>query len=302
MDSLYNVASSQHGLVTRTQLRDQGFHRNRIARWVQTGQLTRIYSKVFALPGSTATIERGLLARVLETGTDATISHTTAAWMWGIAGYEPTPVHVVVSRENRHHHHLPWRVHQFTGLPPGHRRTVRDIPTTSPALTMLHLAQVVGRQRLERAIDNAWSLGLITDTDLEKLDRELAVQGRNGIVAVRDATEERGADWVPPQSNIESRFMQLLGPHLASEFECQVPIEGEQWNARVDFLHRPSRTIIEIQSERYHTSLTDSAADTERRGRLQQAGYRVIEVWDNELFGDPETVMDRVLTAIRSVA
>lgn len=301
MDSLYVIASSQYGLVTRAQLHGQGFNRNRITRWVQTGRLTRIYSKVFALPGSAPTPERAVLSRVLETGTSALVSHTTAAWVWGIAGYGPEPVHVVVPRHNRQHAHLPWHVHQFSAPLAEHRRLVRSIPTTSPALTMLHLAQVVGQQRLERAIDNAWSLGLIAGSDLGSLDDQLAIQGRNGIVAVREAAEQRGFDWVPPQSNLESRFMTLFGA-VADEFDRQVPMEGERWSARVDFLHRASRTIVEIQSERYHTSLTDAAADTLRRSRLEEKGYRVVEVWDNELFTSPDLVIDRVLTAIRSVA
>lgn len=301
MNTLYTTAADQHGLITLDQLHAHGFNRNRIARWVTSGQLTRIYARVFALPGSTDTRRRGLLARVFETGTDATISHTTAAWMWGIAGYGPSPVHIVVTRHNRHHQHLPWQVHQFTGLPAEHRRMLDNIPTTSPALTMLHLAQIVSPPRLERAIDNAWSLGLLTGEDLRRLDEEAAIQGRNGIVALREATERRGPDWVPPQSNLESRFMQLLG-YLGNEFERQVPMEGERWSARVDFLHRPSGTVVEIQSERYHTALSDAEADATRRARLEDAGLRVVEIWDNELFRNPDVVVDRVINAIRSAA
>jgi very-short-patch-repair endonuclease len=298
---LLALADQQYGLLTRTQLRAHGFDRNRTARWVRSGKLTPVQTNVLALAGSTAGSRRDLLAKVLETGSDATVSHTTAAWLWGIAGFTRDPVHIVVSRQSRHHHHLPWAVHQFTGILDAYQRTVHRIPTTSPALTMLHLAQVVGQQRLDRAIDNAWSLRLLTGEDLIRLDEDLAVQGRNGIVALREAARKRGPDWIPPQSNIESRFMSLLGP-TGDEFERQVPITGSGWNARVDFLHRASRTVVEIQSERYHTSLTDRESDRRRRDRLEEAGYRVMEVWDDELFAAPELALDRILTAIRSAA
>lgn len=302
MHDLHHLASHQHGLVSRRQLRDIGVDRWKIRRWIDTGRLVQIHPNVLATTGSVATPQRNVLATVLETGLDACASHTTAAWVWGLGGYEPKPVHVVVTRQSRHHERLEWTVHQFTGLPAEHRKIVDGIPVTSPALTMLHLAQVVGKSRLERAIDNAWNLRILTGQDLFELDARLAIKGRNGIVALREAAERRGPDWVPPASNLEARFMHLFGMLGHREFTRQVRIEGEGWAARVDFLHRPTRTVVEIQSERYHTSLTDREADRLRRGRLESAGYRVVEVWDSELFQHPDDVVERVMTAIRRAA
>ncbi|MEX1271399.1 MAG: type IV toxin-antitoxin system AbiEi family antitoxin domain-containing protein, partial [Acidimicrobiia bacterium] len=152
MEATYALAAQQLGLVTRDQLRTSGITRNRLKRLIERGQLTALQPKVFALPGSVDTPHRDLLAKILETGADATASHSTAAWLWGIGGYSKTPVHVVVTRHQRHHQHLSWTVHQFTGLPPHHRRTLDAIPVTSPALTMLHLAQIVSARRLAIAV------------------------------------------------------------------------------------------------------------------------------------------------------
>ncbi|MDX1448068.1 MAG: DUF559 domain-containing protein [Acidimicrobiia bacterium] len=297
---LTEITSDQLGLITRRQLRELGFRRARIARMIERGELVTLHSKVYALAGSVDSAHRRVLACVLETGLDAVASHTTAAWLWGIGGYSASPIHTVVSRESRHHQHLDWTVHQFTGLPPHHRTVLDDVPVTSPALTMLHLAQLVSTQRLAVAVDRAWSLRLLTGRDLLELDEELAIQGRNGIRKLRDVAKARGANWVPPESGLETRFMQLLGgvPGLRR----QVNIGDGTWNARVDFLHESSGTVIEIQSERYHAALTDREADRIRRARLEAAGYRVIEVWDTELFTDPGGVVDRVLNTIRRSA
>jgi very-short-patch-repair endonuclease len=302
MQRLFELAAEQHGLLTRKQLRDHGVDRHRVARWLKTGRLAQVQPQVMALPGSASSPRREILAKVLETGLDAVASHTTAAWLWGIAGYGPHPVHVVVTRQSRHHERLDWTVHQFTGLPPHHRRTVDGVLVTSPALTMLHLAQVVSEKRLARAIDNAWSLRLLTGRDLLELDAELAIQGRNGIRALRKAAKARGENWVPPQSNIESRFMELMNSMGHVGFKRQVEVAGERWTARVDFLHERSATVVEIQSERYHTSLSDREADSERRVRLEAAGFTVIEVWDNEIFQQPVVVLERVAQAIRRAA
>ncbi len=302
MTDLFELASRQHGLLTRRQLREHGVDRHRVARWLRSGRLVLVHPHVLATAGSVASPKRDVLAKVLETGLDSCASHTTAAWLWGLGGYPASPVHVVVTRQSRHHERLDWIVHQFTGLPPHHRYLVDGVPVTSPALTMLHLAQIVGQSRLERAIDNAWNLRLLTGSDLFDLDAELAIQGRNGIIALRKAARRRGAEWVPPQSNLESRFMELMASRGQGDLRRQARIEGERWAARVDFLHEPSRTIVEIQSERYHTSLTDREADLVRRKRLESAGFTVVEVWDTELFQQPDAVIDRTLTAIRRVA
>ncbi len=301
-DALYRLASTQYGLVTRRQLAGLGFNRNRVARWVAAGGLELVDVNVLAVGGAPPSPRRDLLSAILETGHDASASHTTAAALWGIAGYRLRPHHVVVTRISRHHHRLAWKVHQFTGRIADHRRWIEGIPVTSPALTMLHLASMVSQKRLERAVDNAWSLGLITGRDLLELDRDLARQGRDGIVALRKAAADRDENWIPPQSNLESRFMDLMRSTTGLDFRRQVPIATERWAARVDFLHEPSRTIVEIQSERYHASLTDQAADESRRLNLERRGFLVVEVWDDELFNAPQLVVDRVARAVHRAA
>ena len=239
---------------------------------------------------------------MLETGHDASASHTTAAAIWGLAGYRLEPIHVVVTRLSRHHHRLPWRVHQFTGRVARHQRWIDSIPVTSPALTMLHLASMVSQRRLARTVDNAWSLGLLTGRDLFDLDRQLSQRGRDGLVALRKVAEERGEDWTPPQSNIEARFVDLVRSSTGLDFRRQAPIRGEDWAARVDFIHERSKTVVEVQSERYHTALTDIEADGIRRNRLESLGYAVVEVWDNELFLAPHVVIARVIKAVHRAA
>ena len=302
LSSIYEIASTQHGLITRAQLRERGFDRRRVARWVTSGQLESIHVNVLAVGGSKPTPHREILAATLETGHDASASHTTAAALWGLAGYRLTPIHVVVRRLSRHHHGLSWRVHQFTGRVSRHRRWIDSIPVTSPALTMLHLASMVSERRLARAVDNAWSLGLLTGRDLFDLDRQLAQRGRDGLVALRRVALERGEDWIPPQSNIESRFMDIFRPGGGLDFRRQAHVRGEDWAARVDFVHESTRTVVEVQSERYHTALTDVEADRLRRARLEALGYAVVEVWDNELFHEPALVVARVLRAAHRAA
>lgn len=297
LDQISELAGSQHGLITRAQLRAHGVDHRRVGRWLDKGLIRQVDVNTMAMAGAPVTPMQSVMAAVLETGHDASASHTTAAAIWGIAGFRLQPVHVVVCRISRHHHRLPWKVHQFTGRVSDHQRVFEGIPVTEPGFTMLHLSSMVSLPRLRRAVDNAWSLGLVNGDDLGALVERLARQGRDGIVNLRKVVEERGPGWVPPQSNLESRFGELV-ERSGIEFERQVRIETETWAARVDFLHRPSRTVVEVQSERYHSALTDVEADRRRRERLEALGYRVLEVWDHELFHSADLVIDRVWRSV----
>ena len=61
------------------------------------------------------------------------------------------------------------------------------------------------------------------------------------------------------------------------EPELNAPIRDShgQWLARVDFLWREARLIVEYQSE-FHADKRRREADEARRRQLEAAGYRVI--------------------------
>ena len=71
----------------------------------------------------------------------------------------------------------------------------------------------------------------------------------------------------------------------------QIDSGGDQWTGRVDFRHATLPLIVEIQSERHHTALSDRRADAARRDRLVADGFVVIEITDTLLFSDPREVV-----------
>ena len=63
--------------------------------------------------------------------------------------------------------------------------------------------------RAERALDNVWSRNLTNRRLLDQMLDDWADRGRNGTVAMREILERRPSDYVPPASNLESRFTHL---------------------------------------------------------------------------------------------
>lgn len=80
-------------------------------------------------------------------------------------------------------------------------------------------------------------------------------------------------------------------------FRRQVNVGDEEWSGRVDFLADDLPLIVEILSERYHTSLTDRTLDEARRTRHTSMGFHVVEVWDHEIFYTPWLVVERIRAA-----
>ncbi len=117
---------------------------------------------------------------------------------------------------------------------------------------------------------------------------------------MRRVLDERGFDYHPPQSNLEQRVLRILSDAQIAA-RPQVDLGDDRWTGRVDFLVEPN-IVIEVQSERYHTSLTDRRQDEARHARLSAAGFAVIEVWDREVFEQPWTIIERVRNTLWKAA
>ena len=96
------------------------------------------------------------MAAVLACGDGATLSHQSAAAVWGIRPPHAAEVHVTVTRDVRSRPGI--RVHRTLSLD----ATVKDgLPITTPARTLHDLKTVLTSGRLDRALEQAQVLGLI---------------------------------------------------------------------------------------------------------------------------------------------
>src|SRR5919106_1359622 len=94
-------------------------------------------------------------------------------------------------------------------LPPAHVTVVDGIPCTTVARTLFDLAaSEKWERRVERAMDNALAMRLVTVATLDDLVRRS--KGRKGVVRMRKLLETRQAEYVPPASELEARFFELV--------------------------------------------------------------------------------------------
>ncbi|HKX73966.1 MAG TPA: hypothetical protein VJR05_01085 [Acidimicrobiia bacterium] len=299
-EEIRRLAEEQSGVVARRQLVAAGLNARAINR--RRGMLEPVTDKVFRLVGAAPNEQQQLMTAVLHVGSDALISHDTAAAWWGIAGFRPSPIHITIERSHRFTDAWPI-VHHATVVPPTERKVLKAVPVVSPALAVYQLAGVHARypEKVARALDNAWSLRLLDGSSVEDLIVRLGRSGRNGTTLMRALMKVRGEGWVPPASNVESRFDEIMFKAGITSLRRQVDLGGETWTGRVDFKDRELPLVVEILSERYHTALTDQAQDRDRRLRLESLGLVVVEVWDFEIFYTPWIVVLRIKEAMETL-
>ncbi|HEX7094752.1 MAG TPA: hypothetical protein VF183_02640 [Acidimicrobiales bacterium] len=289
---LRRLADAQLGLVHHDQINKAGLSRGQLQRRVETGVLERVAPRVFRFVGSATSAHQRALAAVLDAGPGAALSHRSAAAWWGIPGHSLEPLHVIRgTKGNRRTSNLA-TLHDPRLLLPNHVVRSGAIPVTTPSRTLFDLASMVHVERLEHAVDHAIAERLTNARALHVMLDELAKRGRTGIAAMREVLERRPIGYRAPESRLELRVEEIVRLAGLPLPERQVDIGDEDgWIARVDYLWRVSRFVLQVDGSRWHTMLFDRLADEEQQRRLERAGYRVRRVTEAMVYRHPRDVV-----------
>jgi Transcriptional regulator, AbiEi antitoxin len=208
--TVWQLAANQHGVISRRQLLDLGWHAEAIKHRVRKGRLHPVRRGVFAVGRPDLTLHGHWMAAVLACGPGAFLSHMDAAILWGVRG-PPTAtgrhrlidICVEAHRRPRCEGIRLHRVQLFQELD----RAQRDgIPVTSPVRTLIDLATLLGPGELEAAINEADRLGLV---DPDKLRTATAARrGQHGVRPLRDVLDRHTFSLT--DSELERRFLRLV--------------------------------------------------------------------------------------------
>ena len=201
-------AAAQLGLVTIGDLRALGLTKHQVEHLVARGILRRVGRGVRAVAVAPSTPQQRLLAATLVAGEDAVASHLAAAWLWGFDGVRPDGIHLSVPR-HRNPRLASAAVHRMNDLLAVD--VVRRGPqrVTTPARTLLDIADLVEPSVLEEALDGARRRGQIYLPFLEWRLTELRRRGRRGVTALDallalERTPDRAESW------LESTFLRVI--------------------------------------------------------------------------------------------
>ena len=177
-------------------------------------------------------------------------------------------------------------VHSTLRLDPAHVTVVDGIPVTTPARTLLDLSLRLrapqARGPLRRPAPPPVHAAAVVACPRRRSAR-IRWAGRLGPPAPARRRPTEG--YQPTGSKLERRFEEILERAGERPFERQVDLgDDEGWIGRVDFADRRLKVIVEVQSETFHSSLSDRRRDAERFRRLRAAGWIVVEVTEDEIF------------------
>jgi len=217
------------------------------------------------------------MALTLAAGPSAAASHCSAAALLGIPGFGRRGVPEVTTPRSRHHRAEPAIVHRWRPFSDDHLTVIDGMATTRPARTLVDLAGVVHPLRTERAVDNCLAAGSVTFGCLHDTFLHLAGRGRKGVAVMRAILGERDADYVPPASELEALFRELVRAAGLPEPVRQLDVgDGQGWIGRVDFAYPRIRRLIELDGRRFHSALLDRKADERRDQRLFAGGWQEV--------------------------
>ena len=257
------LADRQHGVVARRQLLVLGLGAKAIEHRLAIGRLHSIRRGVYAVGRPHLTREGRWMAAVLSCGRRASLSHGSAAALWGIGEEAGAEVEVSVGAQVAPRPHG-LRVHRRANLTLTDLTVERNIPVTGPARTLVDLAVRLGQAELEAAINAADRRGLIDPESLRAALQPLA--GQPGVGRLRGVLDRR--TFVLTDSELERRFLPLAQAAGLPPPRTQARLNG----FRVDFYWPELGLVVETDGLRYHRTPAQQSHDRRRDQAHTAAG------------------------------
>lgn len=268
-----------NGLLTHTDLDAVGVPRSTVRDRCRRGVYRRVLPGVFALG---ALDHLALCRAVTLWRADAVVSHASAAALWGMG---PPPDRVGATVPARVRLRSPGWLHL-------HRRDLTD-----DAVTTGWGMPVVTAER-------AFLDGMLTGWPLVQVNAALSTVV--GAHAVRARTVADAGSWgVGPTR----RELRLWAPGWSSEPEHllgralrargrRLQAQAQVLGYRVDLLHRPTRTVVEVDGREFHSAPDVFVRDRVRQNVLLTAGLLVLRHAAARVLGDPDEVADEVCAVL----
>ena len=292
MEELEALLRRQGGLARRRDVLRTGVSRRQLTRLVRQGRLRLLTPHLVTDVDHPAPDEP---LRALAVGLQATVSHTSAAILWGMElAASPSGLTVTVQRNRSRVAAAGARVHR-QDLSVDDRVHCDGLWLTTPLRTIIDLCRVLPLPEAVAVADSAMRRGLVTVDDLVRALRELpAAVGRGRVAAVVRLIDPRSG------SVLESLCRVLL--HLAGvpAPETQLGVRGPRggWIGRVDFGWPEERLVVETDGFAFHADRASYRVDRRRGNALVLAGWRVLRFSWEDVVHAPDTVVAEVRAAL----
>jgi hypothetical protein len=266
--SIERVAGRQRGYVTRAQLVELGLGPGAIRSRISTRRLVIIHRGVYALGHAPQAFADRAYAAVLACGSDALLSHSSAASLWGIYDRWWEPFEVITSSDRRR---PGIRTHQAV-LARGDVRRHLGIRVTSPARTVLDNAPRLTDKALTRKVNELRIARVLKLEQLAELARRLP--RHPGTSRVRPLIETPTG---PTRSPFEDMF-----PAFATRFDLPpYQLNAHVAGYEVDVLFPKQRVIVELDGYEFHGTPPAFERDRDRDATMLVIDHVTVRItWE----------------------
>lgn len=272
-------------MLSRAQLLDVGLSARAIKYRLTSGRLHLLHRNVYAIGHIPPSPLARAMAAVLACGGEAWLGYRAAAPLWDITRPWRGPVEVVATSAHHHHGVL---VHRSRTLTPADVTVHYGIPITTPARTIIDLADVLSDRAYTRAVNEAQVQRRVTR---EGLAAALARSpGRRATGRLRPFLHLGDG---PTRSQLEDAFVSFCECHDLPRPEINAKIAGFE----VDALWRRQRVVIELDGRQFHDHDQPFERDRDKDADLLTAGLAVVRVTSRRIEHRP----GREATRLRQV-
>ncbi|MEO1059185.1 MAG: type IV toxin-antitoxin system AbiEi family antitoxin domain-containing protein [Actinomycetota bacterium] len=295
LGSVMELCASQHGVVSRQQIRNLGISDDALRRACQRSELVRVTRSTFRTGAQAETFELRCKAAELEVGRRGLLFGPTAARLLGMRAMPQDPIHVMIPNRRRITN-PPWLVAHYSSWFDYRRDAfeANGITTANPMRTLYSLAAVFNQHRFERAAEDAWHCGLITPDAAREYLQQHRCRGKDGVATFERWLERVGTRTRATQSNLERRLIDALSALSLPEPERQYPlrlISGDL--VHLDIAWPQVRLAVEPGHSWWHGGDIAQRRDQGRDRACSEVGWMVLRF--------DETVIDDIYTAARQV-
>lgn len=245
-----------------------------------------MHAGVYAVGHQVIPREGRWMAAVLASGSEAVLSHWSAAALWMVRPNSRTIIDVTTPHKSRS-----WKgIRRHHSLLPPDERTVKDgIPVTTVPRTILDLAATESTDVVENLLRESEYLQLSDRLSLpDLLERYPGKRGirKLSVALARLQEEPEGRK----RSRLEERFSPFLRLHHLSLPRYNDWIALGDKRVCVDCHWPEVRQIVELDGWQGHSTRTAFREDRARDRRLRVAGYGVTHITWNQLDDEPEAI------------
>lgn len=277
----WELARSQHGVVSSEQLRGIGYTPQAIHYRVRTGRLHPLHRGVYAVGRPHVTDHGRWMAAIIACGRGAVLSHSSGAALWRIGPEERDLIELSLpSRSRRCRPGL--QIHQRPAFSDRDVTIEYGIPVTTPVQTLIDMTLRLDRAGIERMINEADKYNLAHPPGIRRaLDQRV---GETGVARLRQILDRR--TFRLTKEELERRFLPL-----AAKAGLPVPLTGQWVNEfEVDFYWPDLGLVVETDGLRYHRTPGAQARDRLRDQAHTAAGLTQLRFTHEQVRYEPDYV------------